>query len=1040
MMLRRVLILNALATSVAAATPEQLEFYEKQVRPLFAAHCYSCHSAQAKPRFAGLSLDSSAAVRRGSDAGPVVVPGKPAESRLILAVSGRLPVKMPPAGRLSGEQIAVLTRWVEMGAPMPEESAQPSHEAFDLERRRREHWAWQPVKTVDPPAVRDGRWPLQPTDKFLLAKLEREGLAPAAPADRPTFLRRLSFDLTGLPPSPDEVRAFESDRSAGAYEKQVDRMLASPRFGEHWARHWMDLVRYAESHGSEGDPDTPMAWRYRDYLIRAFNQDVPYDQLIREHMAGDLLPQPRVRGGINESLLAVAHWRMVEHGFQPVDPLEDRLKWTDNQVDVLSKAFQGLTISCARCHDHKFDAISQKDYYALYGVLAGMRPTQSAIDTDDVLRRDHAELERRKREIRSLIAAAWQRALAGLPDWLRGQPEQAPRRLETPLDFWLALRRGEQWQDLASKLQPADSKFRVLWDVRTGFDSWLKRGPGIPVRPSAPGEFWILPAGENLIHGIYPSGVYTNLLSAKHNGVLSSPRFKIDTDYISVRMLGGNYGAAQLIIENYAVPRGGIYALRALPKEDKMHWLCIPTAFWKGFTAYLEFSTVDDATVFQPEKDARKAGDGRSWFGVQTVVAHDGKQPPPEIPEAVKFAISGELPQSLDDLAAHYQGLLRRAIDAWQAGTLRDGESAFLDSFVRTGFLPAALDRLPEVKERAAGYRRLEANMAQPHYAPSVLQEPSPAQPLLIRGNLKNPGPAVPLRYLEALDRREYPDPMRARLELADAIASPRNPLTARVMVNRIWRYMFGAGLVRTVDNFGKLGEPPSHPELLDWLATRFVSDGWSIKKMVRMLATSQAYRMSSVGSAEAHAKDPANRWLQHANVRRLEAEAIRDSILWVSGELKPDMYGPSVPTYYAHDTGRTKGDRPKGPLDGNGRRSIYLEVRRNVTNPLLEAFDAPKISTTRGERDLTNVPAQSLALLNNPFIIQQAEKWAAAMESVAPVERVNEMFWRAFGRPPTAEERTASEVLLEALRAEPHPWSDFAHSLFDLKEFIYIR
>jgi hypothetical protein len=259
---------------------------------------------------------------------------------------------------------------------------------------------------------------------------------------------------------------------------------------------------------------------------------------------------------------------------------------------------------------------------------------------------------------------------------------------------------------------------------------------------------------------------------------------------------------------------------------------------------------------------------------------------------------------------------------------------------------------------------------------------------------------------------------------------------------------MFGAGLVRTVDNFGKLGEPPSHPELLDWLATRFVSDGWSIKRMVRLIATSQAYRMSSTGSAEARRKDPANRCLQHANVRRLEAEAIRDSILWVSGELKTEMYGPSVPTYYAHDTGRTKGDRPKGPLDGDGRRSVYLEVRRNVTNPLLEAFDAPKISTTRGERDLTNVPAQSLALLNDPFIIEQATKWAAALESDAPQNRVDAMFWRALGRPASGDEKKASEALLEELRAEyratpdaeRQAWRDLGHSLFDLKEFIYIR
>ena len=330
---------------------------------------------------------------------------------------------MPPTGRLSDRQIKDLATWIGSGAPWPEEGApglpDPS-EAFDLERRRSEHWAWQPVRSVEPPQVTDRDWPQSPVDRFILAKLEEKGLEPAPGADRYTLLRRLSYALTGLPPTPASIAAFLADDSPEAVETAVENLLASPRFGERWARHWMDLVRYTESHGSEGDPDLPEAWRYRDYLIRALNADVPYDQLVREHLAGDLLPEPRLNyaDGLNESLLGTAHYRMIEHGFQPVDPWEDRVKWTDNQIDVFSKAFQGLTVSCARCHDHKFDAISQRDYYALFGVFASARPVQRAVDTPDLLHKHADALRKFKGRIREVLASVWLDAadsLAGNP-------------------------------------------------------------------------------------------------------------------------------------------------------------------------------------------------------------------------------------------------------------------------------------------------------------------------------------------------------------------------------------------------------------------------------------------------------------------------------------------------------------------------------------------------------------------------------------------------------------------------------------------------
>jgi len=1058
-------VLIVAGVAVAAPKPEEIEFFEKEIRPLLAEKCYACHSSKTKTKFAGLVLDSAQGIKNGSDAGPVIVPGDPANSKLMRAVRGEITPSMPPGGRLSETQMAALARWVGMGAPWPEEAAAaaPAAPQFDLAKRKREHWAWQPVKVVPPPTV-DSKWPLEVPDRFLLARLGKAGLSPAPPASRGTWLRRVSFDLTGLPPSPEETAAFEADTAADAYAKQVERLLGSPRFGEHWARHWMDLVRYTESHGSEGDPDVPEAWQYRDYLIRAFNNDVPYDQLIREHLAGDLLPNPRrnERDRINESILGTAHLRMVEHGFQPVDPWEDRVKWTDNQIEVFAKTFQGLTVQCARCHDHKFDAISQRDFYALFGVFGGARPTQAPIDLPEDLDRHKVRLAGIKKEMRERLASEWIRAARALETRIASEEfriefDAIACLPSSPLNVWWQMRGKDgaawrqSWDAMAGKWsedrrarEKHNQAFRKVWDL-SGKDaaSWITRGPEV----RGPGEFWVQPAGAQAVPGIYPAGVYTNLVSNKHGGVITSPRFKIETDHISLRMLGGGYSYAQLIVENYAVPRGGIYALRAVPKKDEMGWYGWETSFWKGFTAYVEFSTHLDATHRTPDPELasgkqRMPEDGRSWVGAQQVWVHDRKgSPKDEWTPVSPLLDAAPVPRDAAELARRYSDLLVQAARAWAAGAITESQAGLLDYFVRNRILPQE-----SVRELASEYRRLEKEIPVARRAPGVLEEGGADQQLLIRGNHKSPGPVVAKRYLEALGGETYADARTARLKLANAVADPANPLTARVMVNRIWRSLFGAGLVRTVDNFGKLGETPSHPELLDWLADRFVREGWSIKSMIRMLANSQAYRMSSTASAMAVRTDPGNRLLQHMPVRRLQAEAIRDSILWVSGALDPKLYGPSIDTYYVHDTGKTKGDKPKGPLDGAGRRSVYLEIRRNVSNPFLEVFDAPKAATTRGERDVTNVPAQSLALMNGEFVIQQAAKWAAGAAG-NDAERMGAIFQRALGRAPTATERDRGETLLASLRAEhtgPEPeklvWRDFAQAVFNLKEFLYLQ
>ena len=981
----RITLIAALAAALALAD-EKTDFFERDVRPLLAARCHSCHGPKAA--FAGLRLDTAAGALSVRD-------------KLIQALRGEAGrVRMPPTGPLPAQEIAMLERWIGMGAPWPAGSAAPA--GVDLAARLEEHWAWQPIRAVP--------WPA------------RQLAATTGPADLATLLRRITFDLTGLPATPAEIQDFAKHRS---FERVVDRLLNSPQYGERMARRWMDIIRYSESHGSEGDPDTPDAWRYRDYLIRAFNQDVPYSQLIREHVAGDLLPDPRVNAKehINESRLALAHWRMVEHGFQPVDPWEDRIKWTDNQVDVFSKAFQGLTISCARCHDHKFDAISQKDYYALFGIIAAARPTQSAIDSPEVLNLHRDKLAALKPQIRAELARRWRSEVPGqisrIPlavrtaaslDWLN--PLFPLSGTDAELQAWL----NRSGKELTSRHEFNKKHIERRWTLATEYSQWPRQGVGAPDQPSLPGEFAVLPDGPTAIGGIYPGGVYSHLLSSKHGAVAMSPRFKIDSDSISLRFLGGNFSFAQLIIENYAVPRGGIFNSRTSAKRDEMGWVRWDTSFWKGFTAYIEFATLNETThITGDPEDGRlnrrppSRHTGRSWWGGQEIAFQNNQTPLKEEMRPVNYAIAGA-PSTVDAYERHLERQLTAAIDAFAAARMTDAQAAFLDSFVRQGLLSNAPSPL------IAEYRRLENEIAIPRRAPGIVEEAGPDHPLLVRGDPKRLGEPVPRRYVTALNGQPYTDPKTMRMALANDLTRKENPLTTRVIANRLFQFLFREGIVATPDNFGKLGAAPKDLDLLDGLATQFAADGWSIKKMLRRLLLSPAYQSRDL---------PA---------RRLEAEEIRDAILSATGQLDLTMYGESVPVYYAHETGSTKGDRPKGPLDGKNRRSVYLEIRRNATNPFLEIFDVYKPASTRGLRDVTNVPAQSLALMNSPFVMQLTEKYAAAL-GAAP-DRVDQLYLRALGRAPTARERDEAETFA----AEAKTFGPVVQAVFNLKEFLYVR
>jgi hypothetical protein len=1040
-------VLLSLSVEAEGPTAGEVEFFEKNIRPVLADSCYRCHGERPEKLKAGLNLAHRAGVLAGGESGPALVAGDTSKSLILEALSyENEDLQMPPKEKLSEEVIAHFREWVEMGAPDPRVDGASSGSLDDADtwavvrEKRKDWWSFQPIATEEIPEVAAAEWNEHPIDRFIKSELDSAGLAPAPVADSRALIRRLSYVLTGLPPTMDEVEAFVAAAEEGrqsAVEARVDRALASERFGERWARHWMDWIRYAESHGSEGDPKIPYAWRYRDYLIRAFNADVPYDQLVREHLAGDQISSPRMNEelGINESILGTAQYRLVQHGFSPTDALDEQVRFTENQIDVVSKAFLGVTVSCARCHNHKFDAISQTDFYAMYGVMASSRPAIMTIDSQVRQDMHKEELGRLKPKFRDVLAKAWKKSagdtaanlLAPAGDWEEALKEKKERRRgkryrkeeeeedkalltgrggrsviskRDPLYVWRHLRdlKGEEfsaaWKELCAEWQASQeqvalrktSTYSARWDL-TGDDvsSWYTHGNGITDGPSSAGEFNILPEGEQIVGNILPAGMYSHTLSDKHSAVLMSPRFPSDAGKVFVRMIGNDGAAGRYVVQNYP-HGGGIYPVTRL-EDGKWHWQQWGAEYWDTDHLYIELATAAD----QPGK--ARTDQERSWFGIsEALVITDGQfEPKDELAEFISplFEMAGA-PGSLEELATRYAKALEGSVTRWNAGTMSDSDARFLDYFVTSKLLPNTVEEVRGTKKLLAKYRGHEEEIPVPTRAPGVLEGTIFDQPFFPRGNHKQPGTPVARRFLEALDDTPYTSENAGRMALAESILDSDNPLTARVIVNRLWHHVFGRGLVATPDNFGKLGELPSHPALLDYLATRFVEEGWSIKEMVRFIATSRTFQSSAAPSAEAERLDPSNRLLSHSNLRRLEAEAIRDSLLMVAGRIDLTPFGEPV-------GGETN------------RRSVYIRVIRNRLDPFLTVFDAPVPISTMGRRNVTNVPAQALVMMNGAFASDLAGDFAARVieeKGGATVEeRISRLFELALGRFPSSDE-----------------------------------
>jgi hypothetical protein len=808
-------------------------------------------------------------------------------------------------------------------------------------------------------------------------------------------------------------------------------------------------VRYAETCGHEYDPDLPDAYRYRDYVIRAFNDDLPYDRFVAEHIAGDLLPDPRRHPteGINESILGTGFWFLGESKHSPVDVRADQADRIDNQIDVFSKAFLGLTVSCARCHDHKFDAVSTRDYYALAGYLESSRLRRAAIDPPGGTRDLIDRLRALQGRVRSIAVPATADALAeqagDLPSAWRGLA--GPGADLSPDAF--TTRRQELVRQLkaqAARAAEQEARCTLFADFRKdGFRDWFVTGEAFGSGPSTADDLVAQPRPGRLVRRLVgPGQAHSGLVSDRLQGELRSRTFTISRKKIHYHA-AGRACRINLIVDGYQHIRDPIYGGLAVPLDhgDRLRWYVQDVSMWQGHRAYVE--VLD-------EGDGLAAVDG-------ILFADDG--PPAEAP-------NGLLLRLLDDpgltspaaLARKFRGLAREIVGQWREDTLGRAPDAADRVAVLNELLEAEPTASAAARQRADAdtvaallreQRDVEARIASPRRALAMADGTGVNERVFIRGNHKTLGDEVPRRFLEALAGADQPAPVRGsgRLDLARRMTDPPDPLLPRVLVNRLWQHHFGEGIVRSVDNFGVLGERPTHPELLDWLAAEFVRRGWSVKAMHRLLVRSSTYRMASRGDSGADERDPQNLLLHRMPIRRLEAECIRDALLAVSGRLDRRTYGRSVPPYVT-DFMVGRGRPASGPLDGDGRRSIYLNVRRNFLTPLFLAFDYPVPFTTMGRRTVSNVPAQALALLNNPFVLQQAERWAQralAEPGRTPRRRVTGLYVEAFGRPPSAGELDdALDFLNEQGRQygradDPRAWMDLCHVLINVKEFIFL-
>ena len=900
-----------------------LEYFETHIRPLFAEHCYKCHSADAKKLKANLYLDSRAGWQSGGDSGPAIVPGKTEESLLIHAVSHTDDdLKMPPKTRLPDSAIEKLTTWIAMGAPDPREGeVKEISPKIDLEKGR-EFWSFKPPVAHPVPKVKDPSWPTSEMDRFILARLESENLTPSGDASKHTLLRRVYYDLIGLPPSPEEMKSFLDDTSRSAFASVVDDLLARPEFGERWGRHWLDVTRFAESSGGGRSLVFPDAWRFRDYVIDSFNQDKPYNQLVREHLAGDLLSHSSVEQR-NTQLIGSGYLVLGALNYELQDHELLKMEFVDEQIDTLGRTFLGMTLGCARCHDHKFDPIPTADYYALAGIFQSTESMGKG----------------------SAASGVTSFATTKLEVTNSGEIEQARESL-AKLSTQISTLKSQLGKELSQgSLNPADLPGIVIDSAEAKLiGDWKKSSQTSPWV----GEGYL--HDENLLKGKKQVEFFTTLPETKSYEVLVAYG------------AGSNRATNVPVIIRHADGETTISIDQSKPALIHGCFISVGTfPFTKDQPASVTIST-------------------------QGTTNH-------VIADAVSFVAPGSFKMPPGD---------RQKIAAKLKNLEKEHKS-----------LTANLKKLQPVTMAVS-----EADIIADGH-------------IHIRGQVRNKGPKVPRGFITVAMKPEtsanIPAKHSGRLELAHWIADPENPLTARVMANRIWKYLLGEGIVRTPDNFGQTGELPSHPELLDYLALRFIEDGWSIKSLIREITLSRTYQLSSQTT---HHRDPENRLFGRAPRKRLEAELIRDTALFVSGQFNPARGGPTIRKAGQYDLNYT--------FDST-RRSVYVPWFRNSMLDLFEVFDAPNPNLVVGKRTVTNLPTQALFLMNSSFIREQAN--LTAQRLLSEKATITGAYQLILSRPPSQSEEASTQSFLDQFKPdqEEEAWTQVCQTLFACIDFRFL-
>jgi hypothetical protein len=1031
----------ATASAIAPAqalSAEGVEFYEREIRPLLDRHCFECHGPEVRKPKGGLRLDGPENWLLGGGEGAALVPGDAEHSLLIERLrEADEDERMPPKYALSEREIATFARWIDAGAPAPAAAEAPA-ESVDWEEARA-FWAFRPLADAAPPAGDAAH----PVDRFLRAKLAERGLRPAPPASRAVLLRRASFALTGLPPTPEEVEEFVRDESPDAWERVVERLLASPHYGERWARHWLDLARYADSNGLDENLTYGHAWRYRDYVVRAFNDDKPFDRFAIEQIAGDLLPESGDPQADADRLIAPTFLALGPKMLAEQDKEKLVLDTVDEQIDVWSRAFLGLTVSCARCHDHKFDPVPASDYYALAGIFRSARAfdnldhvspwAEREIGTREEIARARAHAEA-LRTAREAVKSAEEGSAAAAASHARTHAAIALTQSAALLEHAVLLEATafadsnlrvdrEQW---GSALDP-------VIHTHAGGEQYAEYALALPA------------AGRWTLEIRYASGERRPVtvawdgapLVAEALGAMTGGFLAEHQRWETVATFEAAAGAHRLRLANAPhFPHVSRLLLTPADAPGAAH------ADVRAFAAVTARAGADDP-LWSPWNALRRGG-AAAW----DALAQRARAGALALDPAAEALLLAPLPPSLAELAARYQ----------VAFALRAEPVTPLSASERAALLPP--EAAAAVEATRAALAACEGHAPPPlARAMSVFEAEQPTEmAVLHRGDHLTPrGDPVPRAAPRAASFECAMEPVPAgasgRLQLAQWTADPRNPLTARVMVNRIWQQHFGRGLVASPSNFGVRGDPPTHPELLDWLAREFIASGWSVKAIHRLLLSSDAWRMSSAWNDAAAAADPSNLLLWRREPRRLDAEEVRDALLAASGRLDRTLGGSLLIT---QDREYLNNDQSANLVDyAKPRRSLYLPVVRNALFEVFTIFDYNDPSVPVDARPRTTVAHQALFVANSPLaresaaaLALRARAEAAASASLAAAgapgaaPALRRAILLAWQREADAEELAAAEAWLakESERCgEDEAWTRLAQALLMANEFLHL-